>query len=200
MWWFSRSKVRPGTLDFGLRTVLRAAVVAAALVSHGCGYALAGHGSFLPDYIKTIGIPAFTNATSYFAIAQIATDKVRTEFIGRGHYQIVPEATGADAVLVGTVTGISIVPTAFGQQQQASRYTITITANIELRDVQKNTVLWSNPAVIVREDYDAAGTVSTDPTAAAVDPSAFFNQESSAVERVSTEFARTVVSAILEAF
>jgi hypothetical protein len=33
-----------------------------------------------------------------------------------------------------------------------------------------------------------------------VDPSSFFNQETNAVERVGTQFARTVVSAILEAF
>ena len=52
----------------------------------------------------------------------------------RGNYKIVPETPGADAVLVGTITGISILPTAFTAQQQASRYTITVTANIELRD------------------------------------------------------------------
>src|SRR3954462_12704857 len=97
--------------------------------TNACGYALAGHGSFLPDYIKLIGIPAFANQTSYFDIAQILTDKVRTEFIGRGRYKVVPDTTGADAVLSGTITGISILPTAFGQQQQASRYTITVTAN-----------------------------------------------------------------------
>ena len=39
-------------------------------------------------------------------IAQLVTDKVRTEFIGRGNYKIVPEATGADAVLVGAVTNV----------------------------------------------------------------------------------------------
>lgn len=173
-------------------------MVAAALVSSGCGYALAGRGVFLPDYIKTIGIPAFANVTSYFDIAQIVTNKVRTEFIARGHYRVVPEATGADAVLVGSITGLSIVPAAFSSGQQASRYSITVTANIELRDAAKKTVLWSNPAVIIREDYDATGTVSS--TNAVVDPSAFFNQETDAVERVSTEFGRTVVSAILEAF
>jgi len=175
-------------------------VLATALLSSGCGYALAGHGSFLPDYIKVIGIPAFANSTSYFDIAQIATDKVRTEFIGRGHYKILPEATGADAVLSGTITSISIVPTAFSQQgQQASRYTITVMANIELRDSQKNAVLWNNPAVTVREEYDATGTTASAGTVA-VDPSSFFNQETNAVQRVSDEFARTVVSAILEAF
>lgn len=175
-------------------------LLAAAACSHGCGYALAGRGNFLPDYIRTIGVPAFTNMTSYFDIGQIVTDKVRTEFIGRGNYKIVPESAGVDAVLVGSITGISIVPTAFSTQQ-ASRYTITMTANIELRDAQKNTVLWTNPSVIVREEYDASGgSVSSADPGVIVDPSAFFNQETNAVERVSNEFARTVVSAILEAF
>ena len=182
------------------RSACLVVVLASALLSHGCGYALAGKGNFLPDYIRTIGIPAFTNQTSYFDIAQIVTDKVRTEFIGRGNYKIVPEATGADAVLTGVITGISIVPTAFGSQQQASRYVIMMIANIELRDTQKDTVLWSNPAVVVRDEYDATGgAVSSDPTAF-VDPSSFFNQESNAVVRVTNEFARTTVSAILEAF
>ena len=69
-------------------------VAAAALASNGCGYALAGRGNFLPAYIRTIGIPSFENHTSFFQMAQLVTDKVRTEFIGRGNYKIVPEATG----------------------------------------------------------------------------------------------------------
>jgi len=169
-------------------------------LSSGCGYALAGHGSFLPSYIRQIGIPAFANQTSYFDIAQILTDKVRTEFIGRGNYKIVPETTGADAVLVGTITSISILPAAFGNQQQASRYTITVTANIELRDSRDNKVLWSNPSMAVRDEIDATGTPVSSAPSGAVDPAVFFNQSTSAVERVSDEFARSVVSAILEAF
>ena len=174
-------------------------VFAAAMASNGCGYALAGRGNFLPNYIQTIGIPTFQNHTSYFALAELVTDKVRTEFIGRGNYKIVPEATGADAVLIGAVTNVSIVPTNFSAEQQASRYTITVTANIELRDVAKDTVLWTNAALSVREEYDATSAFSSDLTLG-VDPSTFFNQETNAVERVSTEFSRTVVSSILEAF
>ena len=181
------------------RRALLGCVVAAAVASSGCGYALAGRGNFLPNYIQTIGIPTFQNHTSYFVLAELVTDKVRTEFIGRGNYKIVPESTGADAVLIGAVTNVSIVPTSFSAEQQASRYTITVTANIELRDVAKDTVLWTNPALSVREEYDATSSVSNDPTGF-VDPSTFFNQETNAVERVSNEFSRTVVSAILEAF
>ena len=174
-------------------------VMAAAVASNGCGYALAGRGNFLPSYIRTIGIPNFENHTSFFQMAQLATDKVRTEFIGRGNYKIVPEATGADAVLVGAITNVMIMPTNFSAAQQASRYTITVTANIQLRDVQKDTVLWSNPSISIREEYDATSALSNDPTAP-VDPTAFFNQESNALERISNEFSRSIVSAILEAF
>ncbi|MSO55398.1 MAG: hypothetical protein EXQ55_00505 [Acidobacteria bacterium] len=181
------------------RTGFLAGILAAAVASSGCGYALAGRGNFLPDYIRTIGIPTFQNHTSYFVLAELVTDKVRQEFIGRGNYKIVPEATGADAVLIGAVTNVSIVPTSISAEQQASRYTITVTASIELRDVAKDTVLWTNSALSVREEYDATSSVSNDPTGF-VDPSTFFNQETNAVERVSNEFSRTVVSAILEAF
>jgi hypothetical protein len=181
------------------RRAVLAAALAAALASNGCGYALAGRGNFLPDYIQIIGIPTFENHSSFFQLAQLVTDKVRTEFISRGSYKVVPEAVGADAVLRGSVTNVAVVPTNFSAEQQASRYTIVVTANIELRDVRKDTVLWANPAISVREEYDATSAISNDP-AGFVDPSAFFNQETNAVERVGDEFARAVVSAILEAF
>src|SRR5215210_8384782 len=176
--------------DRRLRAVVLLAVLGCSVSSSSCGYALAGQGSFLPAYIQTIGVPTFTNQTSYFDLAQIATDKVRTEFIGRGKYKVIPETAGADAVLNGIVTGISIVPTAFEAGQQASRYVITVTANIELRDAQKNAVLWANPYVTVRDEADASGASTTD---AVIDPSQFFNQQTNAVQRITDEFARTVV-------
>jgi len=52
----------------------------------------------------------------------------------------------------------------------------------------------------VRDEIDATGTPVSSAPSGAVDPAVFFNQSTSAVERVSDEFARSVVSAILEAF
>ena len=83
------------------------------LLSTACGYSLAGHGSFLPQYIHIIGIPTFTNRTSVFNLETLLTQKVRSEFIGRGRYQILPENTGVDAVLVGEVTAVSLAPASF---------------------------------------------------------------------------------------
>ena len=93
-------------------TVLLSVVILLSTGSAGCGYALAGRGSFLPPYINTIGIPQFTNTTPYEVIDQVLTERVRSEFIGRGKYKVLPQSTGVDAVLKGEVVGLSIAPAA----------------------------------------------------------------------------------------
>jgi len=162
--------------------------------TEGCGYALAGHGSFLPAYIRTIGVPTFLNRTTVFNLETMLTQKVRAELIGRGKYQILPQNSGVDALLTGEVTAVSITPASFNPQQLATRYAITMTAKIELRDLRENTVLWENASVMFRQEYEATAATT------AIDPAAFFQQDVNAFERMSTEFARTIVSAILEAF
>jgi hypothetical protein len=176
------------------KALLCALCVLGGLFWSSCGYALAGRGSFLPAYIKTIGVPTFVNRTVVFNLETMLTQKVRSEFIGRGKYQILPEATGVDALLTGEVTAVTIQPASFTPQQLASRYAITMIAKIELRDVRENKVLWENASVMFRQEYDASGN------RAVIDPAAFFQQDTNALERISTEFARTIVSAILEAF
>jgi len=131
--------------------VVPLAAVAMALSAAGCGYALAGRGSFLPAYITVIGIPQFTNATPYEIIDQVFTERVRSEFIGRGKYKVLPQATGVDAVLTGEITGLSIAPASFTDQQQASRYVVTVVAKLQFRELKTNKVLWENPSLVYRE-------------------------------------------------
>ena len=110
----------------GLLTVL----VTGALLASGCGYSLAGRGSFLPDYIKVVGVPTFTNRTSTFNLDQIVTAQVRQEFQSRGgRYRVVPEANG-DAVLTGTITDIRLTPANVNANQQATRYIVVVTASV----------------------------------------------------------------------
>jgi hypothetical protein len=169
-------------------------VVLASMAIAGCGYSLAGRGSFLPSYIRTIGIPTFVNGTTVFDLETQITQKVRSEFIGRGNYQILPEATGVDAVLTGEIIEVSVVPASFTEEQIASGYVVTMTAQVELRDVREDRVLWENPRLVFRQEYEAQSGANV------LDPAAFFGQDASALERLSTDFARSVVSAILEAF
>lgn len=160
----------------------------------GCGYSLAGRGSFLPESIKTIGVPMFGNSTAVFEIERRVTEKVRSELIGRGRYKVLPDATGVDGLLTGEITSITIAPASFTEQRQASRYAVLMTARIEFKETASGKVLWSNPSMQFREEYEVTTGVT------ALDPSAFFNQNTNAVERLSSNFARSVVSAILEAF
>lgn len=159
----------------------------------GCGYSLVGRGSFLPDYIQTIGVPTFTNNTSVYDMERVVTERVRSEFIGRGRYKVFPEREGQDAVLLGEISSIAFIPTAFNQQQQGTRYALVVTAKIEFLDVKADKVLWQNPAMQFREEFEVSSTLAADPTA-------FFGQNVNARDRLAQEFARAVVSAILEAF
>ena len=71
---------------------------------------------------------------------------------------------------------------------------VSVTRQVALRDVREGKVLWENPNLVFRQEYEAqSGQVQ-------VDPSIFFGQDQNALDRMTTEFARTIVNAILEAF
>ena len=169
--------------------------LAVAWLQLGCGYALAGRGSFLPAYIRTVGIPQLENRSTFFQLEQILTEKIRIEFIGRGKYTVTPDTTGADAVLTGEIVGVSVQPVALNEQQLASRYLFTLSMRVQFTDARTNEVLWSNDALTFREEYDLSTRGNT-----AIEGSAFLDQERSSVDRIASDVARTVVTAIVEAF
>jgi hypothetical protein len=169
-------------------------LIGLALLTTSCGYALTGRGSFLPAYIRVVGIPQFGNATPYYEIEQMFTEKVRAELIGRGRYQVMPQDTGVDAVIRGTIQTMTITPANFNEGQQVTRYVVAIGMKIEFMDLKDNKIIWANDALTFREEYDLP------PDSGAGDPQAFFGQAGNALDRVTTACARTVVSAILEAF
>jgi Lipopolysaccharide-assembly len=170
------------------------ALVALALAGgSGCGYSLAGRGSFLPSYIKVIAVPLFTNNTPVFEIERKLTDAVRAELIGRGRYTIETDRSKpTDAVLTGEIMHIGVNPAAFDQQQRATQINIVVVTKIEFRDLKTDKVLWSHPSLPITERYDVTTNVT--------DASTFLGQNVNAVQRLTSEFARGVVSAILESF
>lgn len=165
----------------------------AFLMEGGCSYTLAGRGSFLPSYIHVIGIPLFVNKSPIFDLDRQVTDQVRAEFIGRGKYTIKPDASGVDGLLTGTITGVFLTPVAFNSAQQATRYALSMSATVEFTDMTTNKVLWSNPSMQYREEF------ALNPTSA-IDTTTFLGQNQNAQQRMASEFARALVSAILEAF
>jgi hypothetical protein len=171
------------------------AVCLGAIGSSGCGYTLAGRGSFLPATIRTVGIPKLENRTTFFQVEDLLTDKIRSEFIGRGKYAVLPEAAGADAVLTGIVLGIVVVPVGINEQQLASRYLFVVAMKMEFTETATREVLWSNDNLVFRGEYELQTR-----TAENIRGESCLDQERSSMDRIGTDVARTVVTAILEAF
>ena len=81
---------------------------------------------------------------------------------------------------------------------RVGRLVFTLTMSVQFTDAKTNEVIWSNDALTFREEYEQgnASTTGGNP----LDGSAFVNQERSSFDRISNDLARTVVTAILEAF
>jgi hypothetical protein len=168
---------------------------AVCLAPPGCGYSLAGRGSFLPEHIRTIGIPIFVNISTQPGVAETFTEKVVEEFASRGQYVIRPDTEGVDAVLSGTVTAFTVAPETLrgggddDTSNQAVRYSMVVRAKIEFRDVIQDKMIWEDANFAFRESWDVGE-----------DSEQFFDQQTLAIERAAEEFAKTLVSRILEAF
>jgi hypothetical protein len=178
-----------------MRWLAVAVVCACAAASSGCGYALAGRGSFLPTTIRTVGIPKLENRSTFFQVEDMLTEKIRAEFIGRGKYSVTPDAVGADAILTGEVLAISVTPVGINENQLASRYLFTVAMKMAFTEARTQDVLWSDDSLIFRGEYDLGSRPANNTN----DPG-FLDQERSSMDRIATDVARSVVTAILEAF
>jgi len=178
-----KTKNRP--FDFSILALL--AIMAIAL---GCGYHTAGHAVRLPESMRSIAIPGFTNQTQTYRIEQILTRDVVREFIGRTHYQVLNSSSdSADATLKGVVVSTLAAPLTYDAQTgRASSAIITVTMKVSLVD-RGGRVLFENQNYTFREQYQVSREIAS-----------FFEEETPALQRMSRDFARTLVSDILEGY
>ncbi len=162
----------------------------AAAACMGCGYRVAGKADLLPGRIRTIAVPAFHNATTRYKLTEWLPGAITREFLTRTRYRIVPREEDADAVLQGTVISYGSYPTVFDPAtSRASTVQISVIVSVVLRERASGAVLYEQSNVEFRERYEIS-----------VDPEAYFEESDTALERLSRDVARTVVSAILEGF
>lgn len=174
-----------------VRSFLVCAFLAAmAFSSLGCGYHTAGHASQLPESIQTIAIPAFKNETLNYRIEQMLTTSVVREFTTRTRYRIINDAgDDADAVLRGTVLSTVATPLTYDTATgRAASVLVVVSMKVTFTD-RGGKMLYQNPAYVFREQYEVSQDVAT-----------FFEEDSPAFRRLSQDFARTLVSNVLEGF
>ncbi len=161
-----------------------------ALASAGCGYHVAGRADLLPNQLHTIAIPAFANATTLYTLTQSLPQAIGREFIRRTRYRIVADPAQADATLEGAVLQYFSYPTVSDARTGlATGVQVILVLDVKLRDARTGDILFQRPGMQVQNHYEIS-----------LDQTAYFEESDAALERLSAEVARTVVSAILENF
>lgn len=171
----------------------RAIVVGLAmgLALVGCGYHLVGTSSSLPPELQTLHVEKFENLTQWIDMDQRLVEAVSLEWVRRGRFDLVDSPAGADLVLSGVITNVSFAPVSFDANGRANEYQITMLTSVKLRDMRGDEpkLLWEDRAFSRRTSYP-------------VDPRArdYFDRQIEAIDEVSGEYARALVSAVLEGF
>lgn len=167
-----------------------AAWAALLFLNVGCGYHTAGHAVLLPENVRTIAIPAFANQTQTYKVEQLLTAAVVREMATRTHYRVINQASSdADATLHGVVLSTYTAPLTYDSRTgRASSALVTVGMAVSLVD-KNGKVLYQNPSYVFRQQYQVSSELTS-----------FFEEDTPALQRLSQEFARTLVSDILEGF
>jgi outer membrane lipopolysaccharide assembly protein LptE/RlpB len=169
----------------------------ACLLFTGCGYHTLGSAAHLPDTVHTLAVPIFKNKTQIYHTEVAMTQAVVREFSNRTRLHVIPDPDGADATVSGTILYESIQPLTYrtdtttqaGQTTSVtSSFLITINANVVVTD-RNQRVLYQHNNYVFHEQFETTADVNS-----------FIEEDSPAVQRLSRDFAQTLVSDILESF
>lgn len=171
------------------RSAAAIALVAVTLACAGCGYALVGKSSSLPENIRVVQFTTLENLTQRVQLEQRFSAEIARELVSRGRFKVQAQAAGADASLAGAVLAFNLFPVAFDAQGRATDYQVQVTARVALRTVPDGKPLWENPAYTFRDNYSYAATAAS-----------YVDLENDAIERVAGRFAQALVTSMLEGF
>lgn len=156
----------------------------------GCQYSLTGLSKGNPyEGIESIGVPTVKNDTDRPEIEQRISEALIEELSRRSRYTVKPSVDGADALLNGEILSFRTEPVTFSESGRFDRVEVIITARIQLIRDEPKSMLWSQNHFVFRQQYDVPETATTE-----------FDREIVAVEAIASEFARSIVTSILEDF
>jgi outer membrane lipopolysaccharide assembly protein LptE/RlpB len=151
----------------------------------GCGYSIHGN---LPDHVRTVAVPVFTNRTAEPAIESFLTQAVVEAFATNGRLRVVTPVE-ADAILEGEVVGYEIQALAFDPRASIRQYRLVVTMNLTFRDVRRNAILFEQARFQEKADFRVIGAVSQT-----------ISREESALRSAALDIARSIVSLAVDRF
>lgn len=168
-----------------MTTRRRPLLVLALLLLAGCGYSIRGA---LPEHIRTVAIPVFVNRTQEPAVENFLTRAVVDAFVTSGRLQVVrPEE--ADSILEGEIVGYRIDSLSFDSRANVREYRLTVTLNLQFRDVRKRVLLWRQEGVQEKADFRVPGQVAQT-----------ISREEGALRAAAVDIGRAIVTMAVDRF
>jgi Lipopolysaccharide-assembly len=199
------------TVRLARTILLLAASIAVALA--GCGYHVAGRTNALPKAIHVIAVPTMENKSTTFKIEQRLTAATIHEFLAKTNFKVVSDPNGGDAVLIGKVLSVEVLPLLFEQQPeqpqtpggpppptiaQATAMIVTMKCEVTLTERDNDKVLYHTDNFVFRNEYQLATEQTTAAGATRSAVESFFQESDPAFDRMARDFATTLVAAVTE--
>lgn len=175
--------------------------IACGLLSFcGCGYHTLGSAAHIPSTVHTLSVPIFKNESQSYHSEVAMTQAVVREFSDRTRLTVLSRdsANDADATLSGVILAESVQPLTYKTETTSSvagtnssftsSFLITVTANVVLTD-RDHRILYEHDNYVFHQQYETTSDLAS-----------FIQEDSPAVQRLSRDFAQTLVSDILESF
>ena len=140
--------------------------------------------------IQTLAVPLFATKTNAYHTETVMTSAVIREFALRTRLRVTPNGSDdPDATLHGTILTQTVAPLTYNSQtQQSSSFLVTLSASVILT-ARDGHILYKNDNYVFRQQYQSTTDLPT-----------FLEENPAAVDRLSRDFARSLVADVLESF
>lgn len=160
------------------------------LLVSSCGYHTGGKGDLVPKNIQTIAVMPFRNLSTRYRLSDAFQQAISREFIARTRFHVVRNRDNADAILDGTINQVIAAPMVFDPATgKATIVSISVYLQLSLTERATGKVIYQRPFFEVHNNYEIA-----------LNANQYFDESSLALQRVSADLARNVVSGIMENF
>jgi outer membrane lipopolysaccharide assembly protein LptE/RlpB len=168
--------------------ILSLLVVPVVILASSCGYHLVGHGGRFPAGVDLVAVPIFENATKDKAIARRLTNHFIRELMATGKVKVVPSAE-AQAEVRGRVARYEVEPITFNANRRATENRLVVAADVDLFLKGESEPIFSEKGVTRYSEYPVSENLSE-----------LQKEEERAVEDVSLELSRKIITLMTEGF
>ena len=167
-----------------------AGIAAVAILLSGCGYHVGGQATLIPKETRTIAIAPWGNVSIRYALSNYLAAAVSHEFISRTRYRIVTDPSKADVVLYGAVANMAQGGSPLYDNTTGRTVGGQVVVWIQFKLVDRTgKILINKPSLQFQQPYQVSANAGQ-----------YLDESEAALQRLSTDVAKTVVSNILEQF